>query len=109
MSAAGWLRSLAVDMTSAARPEDVQRSRRRRPVHVPAEDLAEVSRLVGKLGTVAGALIQFAKRSREDGDAHLHAEAEAALADLRAIQPTLVDVAESLKRTAKKAAKKPAP
>lgn len=101
VSAAGWARGAIV----AALPSDIRRdigslppSPRRRPVKIPSEDVAEVSRLVGSVGRTAGALIQLAKALRVDGHGHGRDHFENAVNDLRATQSDLVGIVARLRR-----------
>ncbi len=100
VSAAGWARAAIV----AALPTrsdigSLPRSPRRRPTTIPAEDVAEVSRLVGAIGRATGALIQLTKALREHGHGVAHGDAEMALADLRSVQSDLVTIATRMRAT----------
>ncbi|MEP3049575.1 MAG: hypothetical protein ABJL55_17120 [Roseibium sp.] len=60
-------------------------------VVVPPKDLEEVSRLTATLARLNGAVVQLLIAIREAGAMDIHAEGERVFADLRSIQPGLVD------------------
>lgn len=86
LSRAGWVRreiarALPQDSEAASLPP----SPPRRPIAIPPADLAEVSRLSASLSRIGGAVVQLCRAYREGGHVY-HADAEAALAELRAVQ-----------------------
>lgn len=86
LSRAGWVRreiarALPQDSEAASLPP----SPPRRPIAIPPTDLAKVSRLSASLSRTGGAVVQLCRVLREGGDA-VHADAEATLAELRAVQ-----------------------
>lgn len=100
ISAAGWARAAILAAIPAHHRSELGSlppSPRQRPTTIPAEDVAEVSRLVGTVGRTAGAVVQFTKALREGGFGEAHGQAEQALADLRAIQSDLVTIVARLR------------
>jgi len=84
LSRAGWTRrAILAALPPGSEVGSLPRSPRRRPSIVPSEDIEAIATLVGHLGRATGAAVQIAKASREAGFRSLHAEAEAAVADLR--------------------------
>ena len=85
LSAAAWLRSLAVDALVDA-PADLARPSppRQAPPPPAPEHVRILADLAHRLGELGGAMVQAAIVSRQDGRTVLHAEIEAALPDVRA-------------------------
>lgn len=85
LSRAGWVR----EQVARALPDHggivLPPSPPRRPATIPPQDLAEVSRLSASLSRTGGAVVQLCRAFREGGHP-LHDDAEATLAELRAVQ-----------------------
>ncbi|WP_157038835.1 hypothetical protein [Rhodopseudomonas palustris] len=95
----GWLRAAArmrLPDGGATLPP-LPPSPRRRPVRIPSDDVAAVSRLTGEVGRLTGATIQLARSLRETGCAPEHETTETILRDLRATQADLVSVVDRLR------------
>ncbi|MET1414718.1 hypothetical protein ABVF61_20775 [Roseibium sp. HPY-6] len=89
LSDAAWLRDLAVKNLGVDPDLAAPTSR----AVVPPADLEGISRLTASVARLNGAVVQLQVAFREFGAAGLHAEGERVLADLRSIQPSLVDAA----------------
>ncbi|CTQ77575.1 hypothetical protein [Roseibium alexandrii] len=87
LSSASWIRDLAVKELGVDRKFVAPTPR----VAVPPRDLLEISRLTASVARLNGAVVQLQISIREAGTMDLHAEGERVLADLRSIQPGLVD------------------
>lgn len=86
LSRAGWVRrELARALPEGSEAAPLPPSPPRRPVTIPAADLAEVSRLSASLSRTGGTVVQLCRAFREGGHP-LHADAEAVLTELRATQ-----------------------
>ncbi|PWC45872.1 hypothetical protein [Azospirillum sp. TSO22-1] len=85
LTAAAWLRALAVAAVGA-RPEDAAPVRAyRRPAPPPPEHVVEIARLRESVGELAGAMVQAAIASRVAGRGADHAAIEAALPGVRQV------------------------
>ena len=98
ISLSGWLREAArMRLPDAAMLPALPPSRPRRPVVIPDADVAAVARLVGEVGKLTGATVQFAKTLRETGYAPEHQFTESILHDLRTTQTNLVRIVDHLR------------
>jgi len=97
LSRAGWARrEIARSLPDASEVASLPLSPPRRPTTIPPADLAEVSRLSASLSRTGGAVVQLTKAFRHV-DHPLHADAEAVLSELRAVQVVLVSVINGLR------------
>lgn len=86
LSRAGWVRRTVVQsLPNDSELTSLPPSPPCRPATIPAEDLAEVSRLSASLSRVGGSVVQLCRALRE-GNQPSHAEAEEVLAELRTVQ-----------------------
>lgn len=86
LSRAGWVRREIVRaLPEGSEAASLPPSPPRRPITIPLADLAELSRLSAAISRTGGAVIQLCRVLRE-GSESFHADAEATLAELRAVQ-----------------------